>query len=150
MQSLLISLYVRKLVSSFSVTQGEKEGKKYRKSNKKEKRRHVSGWPLAACHIIMNTLRQRAGKLELNRSDRAPAVVRVSLRVTDVADAPQFQEQETRQNEMKRKGSSPQRSTRSYLDSQKRNPPPAHPTNAPSSQRTYVSCFVSQSNQKHI
>lgn len=35
--------------------------------------------PLAACHIIMNTLLQHASKLELNRADRAPAVVRVNL-----------------------------------------------------------------------
>lgn len=35
--------------------------------------------PLAACHIIMNTLLPHAGKLELNRADRAPAVVRVNL-----------------------------------------------------------------------
>lgn len=35
--------------------------------------------PLAARHIIMNTLLPHASKLELNRADRAPAVVRVNL-----------------------------------------------------------------------
>lgn len=76
---LLISLGVG---TDLCTRTGGEERKKEEKKEIEEKSsafQPASSEPLAAWHIIMNTLRQHASKLELNRADRAPAVVRVSL-----------------------------------------------------------------------